>query len=82
MSNEYAWDYLRQSEPRASELWAIIAEYVRSAKNVLDINCGFAPLVPKFVPFIENYCGNDSNLQAIEHCSGAAAHLKDRERFT
>lgn len=81
MSNEYAWDYLKQTQKRADNFWPAIAEFLREAEVVLDINCGFIPLHSKLLPFVKHYAGNDISLEAIEFCSKVIS-VKDREKHT
>lgn len=69
MSNEYAWDYLKNTQQRADAFWPLIAEFLRDSEVVLDINCGFAPLHNKLMPYVEHYAGNDVSLEAIEYLS-------------
>lgn len=60
------WDYLREAELDGRLL--VVAGYLTSrieGKRILDVNCGYAPLL-RFLPRVfDQYVGNDTDLEAI-----------------
>jgi len=62
------WDYLRDAELDGRLL--VVAGYLASrigGKRILDVNCGYAPLLKFLPPSFERYIGNDTDTEAVAY---------------
>lgn len=69
---KYAWDYLKAAADNGNERGVAMASLLgkvglEHSRNVLDINCGFAPLRPFFTK-LHRYLGFDSSQECIDWC--------------
>ena len=70
---KYAWDYLAEAANNGNERGVEMAKLLSKvgldhSRNILDINCGFAPLYP-FFPKFQRYVGFDSSQECIDWCT-------------
>lgn len=70
---KYAWDYLKAAADNGNERGVAMAALLgkiglEHSRQVLDINCGFAPLYPMFSDLhdLKKYVGFDSSKECID----------------
>lgn len=90
---KYAWDYLKEAATNGNERGFEMAKLLgrvglERSRNVLDINCGFAPLYPAFSDLhnLRKYVGFDSSAECVDwltkHYHQAEWHCMDDSVFS